>query len=462
MKPCNGFGLGGRLLTVLFLADTLVSQDRASDAGRALDDALRELVPPSATPPNTPISPGPSTAPGGSTSLRLLDLSLDALFAAGTSTERDESLGRLQAGGHDPRRRGFTVQNVELSLAGAVDPFLHGEAHLIYFIDAVEGESVFELEEAFLTSQMLPFGLSDAGLQLEAGQFFTEFGRLNPQHPHAWDWLDQPVVNSRLFGPDGLRGAGFRLGWLLKALPWFSQLHGGVQNANGETMASFLSSGELAEERPLAGRPFTDRDVRTLGDLVYLMRWENHFELSETLSAKIGGSGLHGPNFTGPGGETWIYGADLVVKWRPLATDKGWPFVVWQTEAMARDYSADDALDVGDDPNDPADDTAFASATFRDGGFYSQLLWGFRRGWALGGRVEYSGGKGPAGDARQDDPFRDDRLRLSPMLVFHPSEFSRLRLQYNYDSARHLAKEDAHSVWAGVEFLFGAHAAHAY
>ena len=71
---------------------------------------------------------------GGAT-LRLIDVSFDGLFAAGTSTERDEQLQFLQGGGHDPRKRGFTVQNVELSFAGAVDPYLNAEAHIVYFLD---------------------------------------------------------------------------------------------------------------------------------------------------------------------------------------------------------------------------------------------------------------------------------------------------------------------------------------
>ena len=37
------------------------------------------------------------------------------------------------------------------------------------------------------------------------GQFLTEFGRINPTHPHAWAWLDQPVIEARVFGPDGMR-----------------------------------------------------------------------------------------------------------------------------------------------------------------------------------------------------------------------------------------------------------------
>ena len=63
---------------------------------------------------------------------------------------------------------------------------------------------------------------------------------------------------------------------------------------------------------------------------------------------------------------------------------------------------------------------------------------------------------------RADDPLRADRLRLSPLLLFHPTEFSRLRLQYNYDDSDALRGGDAHTVWVGAEILYGTHGAHKY
>ena len=62
--------------------------------------------------------------------------------------------------------------------------------------------------------------------------------------------------------------------------------------------------------------------------------------------------------------------------------------------------------------------------------------------------------------SRDDDPFRADRTRISPLLVWHPSEFSRLRLQYNYDDRQGFGSD--HSIWLQFEFLLGAHAAHRF
>jgi hypothetical protein len=390
--------------------------------------------------------------PGGFGRLRLIDISMDALFAAGTSTVDDESLQALQGGGHDPRKRGFTVQNIELSLVGAVDPYLIGEVHLIFFLDPLSGETQVELEEAFMTTTSLPYGL-----QLEAGHFFTEFGRLNPLHPHQWHWQDQPVINTRLFGPDGMRAPGFRLGWLMP-LPWFSELHVGAQNAGGETMASFLAGEELFEDRPIGNRPFVDRGVRTLEDLVYLARLDSSWDVSDELTAKLGLSGLYGPNATGPKGETFLYGADLVVKWRPVISRRGWPFLIWESEIMKRDYRAAAFFD----DSDPADVVVLAATTLRDWGAYTQVLYGFHPGWAAGARYDYATASGESIGGRGADPFRDDRHRISPLISWHPTEFSRFRLQYNYDRADHLPDKKAHSVWLGAEFMYGAHAAHAF
>jgi hypothetical protein len=393
-----------------------------------------------------------SSRQAGGGRLRLLDLSMDALLGAGTSTEEDESLQTLQGGGHDPRKRGFTVQNIELSLTGAVDPYLTGEAHLVFFLDPLSGETHVELEEAFLTTTSLPYGL-----QLEAGHFFTEFGRLNPRHPHQWHWQDQPVINTRLFGPDGMRGPGFRLGWLVP-LPWFTELHLGAQNANGETMASFLAGEEFFEERPIGNRPFVNRGVKTLKDLVYLARLESSWDLTDDLTAKLGVSGLYGPNATGPKGETFIYGADLVVKWRPGTNGRGWPFLLWESEIMKRDYRAAAFFD----DSDPANIADLAAMTLQDWGLYTQVLYGFHPGWAAGVRYDYATGSGESVGGSDADPFRDDRHRISPLISWQPSEFSRLRFQYNFDRADHLPDKEAHSVWLGVEFMYGAHPAHTY
>ncbi|MGE0684978.1 MAG: hypothetical protein AB7P69_29210, partial [Candidatus Binatia bacterium] len=117
-----------------------------------------------------PISRETSTRQTGLGAQRLIDLSFIPTLLMGSSTARDKTLQTLQGGGHDPHKRGFTLAEGELGLVGAVDPYFRAQAYITTFIDALSGETGVELEEAFLTTQSLPYGL-----QLEVGHFLTEF-----------------------------------------------------------------------------------------------------------------------------------------------------------------------------------------------------------------------------------------------------------------------------------------------
>jgi hypothetical protein len=389
-----------------------------------------------------------------------LNLSLDAMFAAGGSSARD--VERLQFGGHDPHQRGFTVQNLETTLEGVVDPYFRGQAALVYQIDPA-GESVFELEEAYGETLSLP-----AGLQIRAGQYFSEFGRLNPQHPHSWDFVDQPIVNGRFLGGDGLRGTGARLSWLMP-VPFYSELWLGIQNSQGETLFSFRNE---HEDEPYLGRLHSQRSVRGLGDMLFVPRYATSFELTDAQTLVLGASAALGPNGSARSADSQVLGLDAYWKWKPATHHGGFPFVSWHTEAMFRRYEAgafdwdrdrDGLLGPGE-PDDNSDGTpdVLRAETLKDWGLFSQVLWGIKKGWVLGLRGEYVGriNDGDYESLYGPDPDRGGRSRVSPNLTWYPSEFSKLRLQYNLDHREEVGKD--HSVWLQFEFLLGAHAAHKF
>ena len=57
------------------------------------------------------------------------------------------------------------------------------------------------------------------------------------------------------------------------------------------------------------------------------------------------------------------------------------------------------------------------------------------------------------------------RSRFSPLVVWTPSHFTRLRLQYNLDRADSLREEHggrSHGFWPGIDFMYGVHPAHAF
>lgn len=376
----------------------------------------------------------PAPAMDSLTSSGLLQIGLSGLFSGGGSSVDNADLENLQAGGHDPNQNGFTVQNVELSIGATVDPYFDGQANFIFLIDT-DGETVVELEEAFFTTRSLPWGL-----QVKGGQYFTEFGRQNKQHPHTWAFVDQPVILSRLFGGDGLRSQGMRVSWLMPA-DWYSEFIFGLQNARGETVTSFLN----APGEEIGGHTLIDRRARGSGDLLHSARWLNGIDVSDTLSMNLGVSGLWGPNASGTSTETRIVGADLYLKWQPANSQRGYPFVAWHTEVLQRRYEA----------GDPADATR---EILKDRGLFTQALWGFTPGWVAGLRWEVATADG---DTRTD-PLRDNRKRLSPNLTWYPSEYSKIRLQYNRDWTEHLSEKTADSLWLQVEFSLGGHMAHTF
>jgi hypothetical protein len=377
----------------------------------------------------------------------------------GTSTAKE--IEGLETGGHDPKQRGFTVENLETTFEGKIDPYFRGQAAIVMQIDG-GGESFLEVEEAYLESLSLP-----ANLQLRAGQFFTEFGRQNQTHPHAWDFADQPLVMGRFLGDDGLRSAGARLSWLMPT-PFYSELYFTVQNSHGPTVHSFRNENE---GEPLFGRLSEQGRVRTFGDLLYVPRYAASFDLSDSQTIVAGASGAFGNN--GEGGDTQLYGVDLFWKWKPVNHHGGFPFVSWGTEGMVRRYKAgafnwDLNRDGVLDPDEMANGATGAPAVFpretlTDYGIYSQVLYGFHKGWVAGLRGDYVAATERGKYEKilgSPDLDRATRWRISPNLTWYPSEFSKFRLQYNYDQRDRIGED--HSIWLQFEFLLGSHAAHKF
>jgi hypothetical protein len=261
-----------------------------------------------------------------------------------------------------------------------------------------------------------------------------------------------------------------------------------VQNSHGETAESFRSGGhghgEEEETLPLAYRHAdNDRGLRGVDDLLFTPRYATSFDLTDSQTVLLGASAAFGPNSRGGEGAgdttTQIYGVDLTWKWKSPRHHGGFPFVMLQAEGLLRKYEAGE-FDWDENGNGLSDEgeivdeqtglpAVFGNETLTDYGFYSQVLYGFKKGWVAGLRFDYvHGERGDYekrtlsfdGELLGRDPSRAQRWRISPNLTWHPTEFSKIRLQYNYDDRKEIGTD--HSVWLQFEFLLGAHAAHKF
>lgn len=350
----------------------------------------------------------------GGTSFLNLSFILDMAVAAFSSKEP------LQGGAHDPTQNGFNLQQLELSIGSVVDPYFRFDSNLVFSQFGVE------IEEAYATTLDLP-----ANLQVRAGQFLTRFGRINATHPHAWAFVDQPFVMSRVFGGEGNRGLGVETSWLTP-LPWYVEVIGSATDARGEATARSFFGG--SNERVLS-----PLDLQLTGAV------KQFFPLSDDLSLLWGLSAATGPNPTGYRNHTSVYGTDVYFKFRPI-TEQSAHELVLQAEVLYRRRQAPDDL-------------------LSDWGGYAQTVWRFSNRWASGVRYEFgTAAKTQEGRVANDplDPeWIADRHRVSASVTFWPTEFSRLRLQAATDRVGWRESPD-YSAFLALEVVTGAHGAHAF
>lgn len=319
----------------------------------------------------------------------------------------------LQRGGHDPTTTGFNLQQLELSMQAAVDPYFTIDANIVFSLFGVE------IEEVYGTTMGLPLNL-----QLRVGQFLSRFGRINPTHPHSWAFVDQPLAIGKFFGSEGHRGLGVELSSLLP-LPWYV-----------EPVISVMSDSGGASCRSFYGndtQPFDGPE-----DAVVVAALKQFWPLGSDWSLSFGLSGAFGPNATGRGNRSEIYGTDLYLKWRPISYGS-YTTVSLETEWLLRRRQV---------PGDVLQDVAG----------YTQVFWRFARRWAAAARYEFS--SGVQGDTLDPDEISPEH-RVAANVTFWPTEFSRLRLQYSADvpTWRH---EVVHAVFFAVELVAGAHGAHKF
>jgi len=372
-----------------------------------------------------------------------ISLVLDGRFASFDNDPEDYELPGFSLGNEAGlREKGLSIGHSELTLSANIDDQFFGKMTLAF--DEHDGETETELEEAFI--QTLGLG---HGFTLKAGRFFSEIGYLNQQHGHAWDFADAPLIYRGLFG-DQLVDDGVQMTWLAPTdtfLQLGAELLGGSRFPAGGTTSGIGAWTSFA-------------DIG--GDIGIEHSWQlglSHWRSDNIKDRKSGGH-AHGageaetPSFSG---DSKISALDLVYKWAPNGNPNNRSFK-FQFEYFDRDEDGNvDMLNSGP----PLETTSY------DGdqkGWYAQAVYKFKPQWQVGLRYDWldSDNRGLDGDVLAEAGLDNEGLnpkRYSATLEWLPSEFSRLRLQYNHDESY---EETDHQLILQYTMSLGSHGAHQF
>ena len=395
----------------------------------------------------------PSQPPAQVTAMRgdrsfnpAISLILDGRYSDFSQDPEEYSLPGFQLGGEaGPGEQGFALGHSELVISANADDKFFGRFTAAF--DTHEGETEVEVEEAFLETLAIPYGL-----KLRGGRFYSDIGYLNKQHQHQWDFSDAPLIYRGMFG-NHLLDDGVQLSWLAPTdlyLELGSELFAGgrypIEYSGDSTVPTYTLFAKLG------------------GDVGISQSWQAGLSLIDARVDYSTGSGHghedeHGeeehmsPIYSG---DTVTWGLDLVWKWAPGGNNRQRNLVL-QYEYFNRDY--DGILSAEHEGM-----TETGSYDGSQSGWYAQAVYQFMPQWRLGLRYDAltSSVNGSSSELIEESGFDSeghDPWRYSMMTDWSNSEFSQLRLQYGYDKS----SPDADDYWILQYILsLGAHGAHRY
>ena len=337
----------------------------------------------------------------------------------------------------DSQRRGFNLNYGELNLQSAVDPYFD------LFSNFTLTESTFEIEELYITSKSFPFNL-----QVRLGKFFSNFGRLNSQHEHQWDFADMPVVNNVFFG-DGLLERGVQISWLAP-LDFYLLIGGEI--LHGENEASFGSDGFYVRNADLRIKG-SDRPNICTGFIK--ISWDiDDFVVLGGLSGAVGRTrsdyNVNEDEGYAIDACTSIYGVDLTLKY----LIDSYRYISFQGEYLYRNMNG----------SEYAYDGSSFDLRREQSGMYTQLVVRPFIQWRFGVRYDFLHMNEIYVDSVRDPDVQDNLDRFSFMVEYNPSEFTRFRLQYNRDRTKYQGddRKIINEIILECNFTIGAHGAHKF
>lgn len=356
------------------------------------------------------------------------------LQGAAASSSQDPGTYRIDgfvpSGGEvGPAPRGFSLGESELAISASIDPYFRGQ-----LVAAFTPENEVEVEEAFF--QTLALG---EGFTVKGGRFLSGIGYQNGIHQHAWDFQDAPLAYKAFLG-GRLNDDGVQLRWLA---PTDLYLELGAELGSGRAFPATPRSRNGANTASVfahLGGDWSGSTAWRAGLSFYRARPEDRaFEDAGIAQSFTGTSKL------------WI--ADFVVKWAPHGNAAVNNFKLqgeYSRRQEAGELSYDDGTPLSGD---------YAS---RQSGWYLQGVYQFMPRWRVGLRYDrLDRGTVDAG-VPLAGPLASDynASRVTAMIDWSGTEFSRFRLQFAQDKSR--ADLTDNQIVLQYLFSLGAHGTHSF
>lgn len=350
-----------------------------------------------------------------------------------------DSKGAGATGSSRPGGVDIFQRSLELNVSASVDPFAKAYVVANASADSSTGEATFGIEEAALQTTSLPWNL-----ELKAGRFFGEFGKLSYIHDHELPFVNRPLALDQYIGGES-RTDGAQLDWLLPTSHYINLALGTGVGFGGDS--------------PLNN----PGNYRSLSGLNYFGRLSTYFDLPLNLQLETGISGLINPSTQDRGGalvqpngstltekERRVAGFDIKLSYVPLRNNE-FRRLDWGTEVLYSNsrylFDPDGSLNPGGvAPGLDGDEFMGHIGSF---GGYTYLTYRWHRQWSAGFLFDY---------VQNSQNHGDETFAYSPYLTFALSHWNQLRLQYTHTQrsvASGLQSDDAiYLQWA---WIIGAH-----
>jgi len=339
---------------------------------------------------------------------------------------------------------GFNLNYAELIFSANVDPSFSLDA-IFHFTEDEIG-----IEEAYFTNTTLA-----DGVRIRGGKLLSDFGRLNKQHPHFWDFNEAPLIYEGFLGYNHLNELGVQVQY---TLPLDEYVMIGAELFQGQNEKSFgnesIALATTVDSVEIESAPAPSMFVGYL---------KTSFDIGNTtimpgVSYVYGQSRLHhdhGGHEVAFDGKSSLYNAEFTIK----HYFDSYSFLTWQSEWMHLDREGDEYH--AEDPALPIEKEA---QRIKQEGYYSQLVYAHDQNIRIGARYEsiYKNDYAFIEETLPSKPFK----KYTAMAEYHFSEFSRLRLEYIHNNALYkegaigFESEDVNTLLLSVNFSIGAHGAH--